>query len=71
MAINLPRLGTGLESVFEGNPIKLNNVSGRLKVAGENVQTSEINVKQTVQKENTEAARDAQEHKSFIIDVKA
>lgn len=70
MEIKLPRLGTGLNSVFEGSPIKLNNISGRLRTAGENVHMSETNVKQTVEKENAEAARDAREHKSFI-NVKA
>jgi hypothetical protein len=70
MMINVPRFGTGLSPIFEGNPIKQSNVSGRLDIASENVQKSEANIKQTVEQKNVEAANDAKELKSFV-NVKA
>ena len=70
MIVNLPRFGTGIRPIFEGSPLRVSPVAGRLAMAGNNVAGNRNIIQRVVASSNAQARRDAKENKSFL-DIKA
>lgn len=70
MIVNLPRFGSGLRPVFEGSPLRVSPVAGRLRMAGNNITANSNTVKRKVATSNAKAIRDARKNTSFL-DIKA
>ena len=68
--VSLPRFGTGLRPVFEGSPLRVSPVAGRLRMAGNNIAANSRIVKRGVAASNAKAVRDAKRSASSI-NVKA
>ena len=61
MQVALPRFGNGVASVFEGSPVKVSNVAGRLQMASSNLKANGHMIQQGVASSKAQAIRDAKE----------
>ncbi len=68
--VSLPRFGTGLRPIFEGSPLRVSPVAGRLRMAGNNITQNSATVKRNIAASNAQAMRNARQNTSFI-NVKA
>ncbi|MEE8484198.1 MAG: hypothetical protein V3S46_06330 [Nitrospinota bacterium] len=59
MQVALPRFGNGMVSVFDGSPVKVSNVAGRLKMASSNLKATGRTIQQGVAQQNAKAIQDA------------
>lgn len=71
MQLNMPKMGSGLPSIFNGSPTKVPPAMGRLKAAGSNVSMNQKGVKREVQSGNSKVERYAKTPKTGGVDVKA
>lgn len=61
-------MGSGVKSVFDGSPIKVDNVAGRLNIASSNIKANFGKVQQEVASRNAQGMQYARENKSQVID---
>lgn len=71
MQLNIPKMGTGLPSIFNGSPTKVPPPIGRLKAAGNNVSMNQKGVKKDVEGSNAKIEQYAKTPKSAGVDIKA
>ena len=67
MLINLPRFGTGIPPIFQGSPMNVPPVSGRLRMAAGNILSNRNTVRQLVARSNAKAMQDARKNTSINI----
>jgi hypothetical protein len=70
MIVQLPRFGTGVRSVFQGSPMSVPPVAGRLKMISRNLIAARNTTRRIVNASNQKAIRDAREINS-LLSVKA
>ena len=70
MQINIPKFGTGVPAIFNGNPIKVPPASGKLQMAGGNIAKSGTNTRKIVEHSNQSLERFAKSPKGSL-DIRA
>ena len=67
MQVALPRLGNGVDDIFNRANIDVQPAMGRLKIAERNFKASSAEVRQDMQSKNAKVARDAVEKPTLLI----
>lgn len=67
MLINLPRFGTGIPPIFQGSPMNVPPVAGRMRLAAGNILASRNTVQRLVARSNAKAMQDARKNTSINI----
>lgn len=67
MIINLPRFGTGIPPIFQGSPMNVPPVAGRLKMAARNIMQNRSSIQRLVARGNSKALRDARKNTSINL----
>lgn len=67
MIINLPRFGTGISPIFQGSPMNVPPVAGRLRMAAGNILANRNTVQRLVARGNAKAIQDARKNTSINI----
>ncbi len=71
MQINMVKFGTGVPAIFNGSPIKVPPVSGKLQMMGGNIEKSGGSTKKIVANGNQKLERFATSPKGSGVNVKA
>lgn len=66
MQINVPKFGTGVPAIFNGNPIKVPPASGKLRMAGGNITQAGGEIRKNVQQGNQALEKFAKSPKGSI-----
>ncbi len=71
MQINMSKMGSGVPAIFDGSPIKVPPVSGKLAMMGGNIEKSGSSTKKVVAQGNQKLERFATSPKGGGVNVKA
>lgn len=71
MQINMTKMGSGVPAIFNGSPIKVPPVSGKLAMMGGNIEKSGGSTKQIVTQANQKLERFATTPKGSGVNIKA